>query len=79
MQNFFFVKCGNARVTANSVEQNPSCEPSGSLASEEVHRILSYPKIREPYSQHPSSCPYPEPDESNQRPCILWLEDPVLY
>jgi len=67
------------RVTANSVEHSPSCEAAGSSSSEEVLRMLRYPEVRELYSQHPSSCPYHEPDESNQRPRILLLEDPVLY
>ena len=61
------------------MEQSPSCEANGSSASEEFPRILRYPKVREPYSQHPSSCPYPEPHESNQRPRILLLEDSVSY
>jgi hypothetical protein len=30
-------------------------------------------------SQEPTTCPYPEPDQVNQRPLILFLQDTFYY
>jgi hypothetical protein len=55
------------------MELSPSCEAANCAAAQELSSILRNLEGSLPYSQEPSTGPYPEADESNTYYLILSL------
>jgi len=65
---------GNSGVT-NSTEQGPSSVAHSSSSGQEIFPHLMETKGLSPHSYVPATCPYPEPDQTSQRPKPI-IEDP---
>jgi hypothetical protein len=70
MHNFCVTR-NNERVIATCVEQSPYFEANGSSGSEKSFGLYGIRRFVN--LGHPTSCPYPEPDESSHCPRILFI------
>jgi hypothetical protein len=58
------------------MEQSPSWEADHFAASQEISRIFMEPEGSLPYSQVPTTCPYPEPTPSTPHNPLQLTEHP---
>jgi hypothetical protein len=63
-------------ILTNFMEQSPSSEANRFVASREIPRIFMEPERSLPYSQVPTTCPYPEPTPSSPHHPLQLSEDP---
>jgi len=59
------------------MQHSPSREANSSSSSQEIPRIFWNPILYHRCNKQPASYPYAEPAESNPRPFVLFLGDPL--